>query len=1055
MKRHITTLFKVTSFHSFFAWKLSVERSALSVLSLLLSAAGLVPALRAETVALWKLDYEANGSALNARCLLDPTNDLGLNGTGWNGTAVDGWATLPPNPDTTGGLLASPTNMNAVGLTANSTPPNTSLTNCAVSARVNVTSSFTVEGWVFRVNNPAGTFWHYLVGNHLGGPGRWILSLRNGGTNWILYVDSQIGDKPFPVQNDPASTNVWRHIALTYNRDAGSAQQGVWELFVNSQSHGTLTNSSRPSTISPSDSVFSLGGRPNSNNAGNAKLDYWRVSDTVLSTNDFLNAGAVQPVTESLPRTIAYWRLDGAADGPMETGDFVGSARLSGNLDLTNHTSTIRPATLQAFEGQPPNSAPALPDGNAGSVYAQASGACLQTPNLGAQLEVTNSFTVEGWLNPQRRDYSSDLQYIANTRINTKGWAFALKKQGDATWKFVIYAEDDAGTLAGDAPLSGDLSAWSDAWRHVALVYDASAGTLTQGVWSCYLNGVLQGSVTNAHAVSGNSASSYFHLSGRVSTGSTFCGYLDCWRVCKAALTPSQFLNATAGASPATDVLALWPLESSDGVYLDVGDRVGAYSFNTPVAATYKVTASAGQAAVPVPNPDASAAFKGDPALNAGSVVFNTPANTAPRAYLSTTDAAIKETLCLTNSFTWEGWFYRTLNPGGWQILFASGSAPNYASGGMNINLTYRTNGYVLFVGGSAGISDVAFGGTTDDKTLNVWRHLALVYDVSVGNGIWSLYIDGVLQGSLANASVPPRTVPGCVYVGGRPWSANSFYGAIDAVRLTKGVLAPSQFLNAAATPTAPAGPRTVAYWKLDSAAGALDVASQVEPRFSFIPDAYAPAGSAAQFGRFVPVPDATVGFVGDPRANAGSAAFGGTDYLRIQNLGYRAELDRAFTVEGWMLWSNQTATAVQTVAGTRFGSAYGWRLTLDKSGSTAAFRLFCQTPSQTPLAEAAFPYEASPLAGGWHHLALTYTPRRNDTGAWELFVDGASAGTVVNRFYPGVSHQSHWFTLGGQAGGAEAFNGLFDCWRVSEGALTPEQFLYLGYGKGTMILIR
>lgn len=1002
--------------------------------------------LEAKTVALWKLDYEAGDSMLNTRCLLDPANDLSPSGTLWKGAAVDAWQGLPPNPDASTNLLASPKNQNAVGLS----PSSSYLTSTTVGSRVNITNSFTVEGWWNLSANPVNTGWFYLVGAHTGGAGRWILSLRNGGTNWVLFVDSLIIDKSFPVKNDPAATNVWRHIALTYDRNAGSVQQGVWNLFVDSQSYGAITNTSRPATLSTADSVFMLGGR--SGNSGMEKLDYWRVTDAALATNAFLSAGVATIEPETLPRTSFYWRLDGSADGVMDTRDFVGGARLSGSLDITNHTTTIQAATVQTFDGQPPNSADALPGGNAGSAYAQAAGACMRVPDLGAQLEITNSFTVEGWLCPHRQDYDADVQYIANTRINTKGWAFGLKKQTDSTRKFVIFAEDDAGVLAGDVPISGDLSAWSDSWRHVALVYDATAGALAQGVWSCYLDGARQGSVTNSRARSGDSASAYFHLAGRVSNGSTFCGYLDCWRACKAALVPNQFMNATNGAAAAAGVLALWPLNSTDGVYLDATDVVGTYGFNTPVASQYKVTASTGQATTNVPNPDATAAFKGDPAANAGSIIFNTPAVSATRAYLATTDTTVRETLCYTNSFTWEGWFCRTQNPGDWQILFASASAPSFTTGGMSINLTYRSNGYVLYAGGSSLVSDVAFGGITDDKTLNVWRHVALVYDITVGKGTWSLYVDGAFQGAIENAVIPSRTVPGGVYVGGRPWSANSFYGAIDAVRLTKGVLAPSQFLNAAATPAAPAAPRTVAFWKLDSASNTLAAASQVEPRYSFILDAYAPAGSASQFGRFVPVPDATAGFVGDPRANAGSAAFSGADYLRIQNLGYRLELDRAFTVEGWMLWSNQTAAAVQTLAGTRFGADYGWRLTLNTSGDTAAFRLFCQVPSRTPLLDAAFAFNAAGLAGAWHHLALTYTPRRSDTGAWELFVDGTSVGSAANRFYPTTLQQSHWFILGGTANGVEAFDGLLDCWRVTEGALTTEQFLFLGYTRGTLI---
>jgi hypothetical protein len=1006
---------------------------------------------RAGTVALWKLDYEADGTALNARCLLSPANDLVLSGTAWSGAGVDGWAALPPNPDATPSPLGSPTNRNAVGLN----PTTSALTNHAVSARVEVTNSFTVEGWVWRAANPSGSSWHYLVGNHMSGSGRWLLSLRNGGTNWILFVDGRVSDQAFPVKNDPADTNAWRHLALTYDRDAGSAQQGVWELFVDSASCGAITNSSRPASVAAVDSVFSLGGRTTAGNTPNAKWDYWRVSDKALAASEFLNAGTAAPETETLPRTVAYWRLDGGADGRVDALDSIGGAHLSSGLDITNHTTTIRASAERAFAGQPPNSALVLPGGNAGSVYAQALGACLRVADLGTHLETTNSFTVEGWLCPQRRDYAPDLQYIANTRVLSKGWAFALKKPGDGTRRLVIYAEDDAGVLVGDAPLSGDVSAWSDSWKHVALVYDATAGNTGQGVWRCYLDGALQGVATNSHARSGDSGSSYFHLAGRVGNASTFCGGLDCWRVCKTALAPNQFLNATAGATPATDALALWPLESPDGLYIDATDLTGNWPFHTPLTAQHRVTAGAEGATGTIPNPDGTPAFKGDPARNAGSVVFNTPSADAARAYLTTIDDAVRRTLCLTNSFTWEAWLHRTQNPGAWQLIFGTGSAPNLTGGGMNINLTYRPTGYVLWVsapGPGVLINDQAFGHT---DAPNAWHHVALVYDAAAGNGTWTLYTDGVARGSFETPSAPPYSLPGGMYIGGRPWSANSFIGAMDSARLTKGALAPAQFLNASREPPATPAPRTVAYWKLESDGTSLNASSQVEPRYSLLPDAYAPAGSASQFRRFVPVPDTTEGFIGDPRANAGSAAFGGASYLRVQNLGYRLEPDRAFTVEGWMFWSNRTAAAVQTIAGTRFGADYGWRLTLDTdSGAGSFFRLFCRTPSQTPLADAAFPFDATGLAGGWHHVALAFTPRRHDTGAWELFVDGATAGTVTNRFYPSTPHQSHWFALGGQAGGTEAFDGLLDCWRVSEGALTPDQFLYLGYEKGTLLLM-
>src|SRR5690606_17440039 len=131
---------------------------------------------------------------------------------------------------------------------------------------------------------------------------------------------------------------------------------------------------------------------------------------------------------------------------------------------------------------------------------------------------------------PHRQDYDTDIQYIANTRVFTKGWAFALKRMSDGTRRLVIYAGDDSGGQVGDASLSGDLSAWADTWRHVALVYDATAGAQVQGVWRCYLDGELQGAATNQQARVGTTASEYFHLAGRIGGNPvTFCGYLDCW----------------------------------------------------------------------------------------------------------------------------------------------------------------------------------------------------------------------------------------------------------------------------------------------------------------------------------------------------------------------------------------------------------------------------------------------------------------------------------------------------------------------------------------------
>lgn len=986
----------------------------------------------------------------------------------------------------TGAAIGLTLLMGACGTRAAETVLRFSADNQRVVTTGQITANdFTAEAW-FKLSSYISE--NQIFSQYRGGDaGRFIVGIKNQVAGMFIGGTWMTGSATIPL-------NTWTHIAV-------SRSNTTWTIYINGQHYKSDVHNANPLASTP----FTIGAigttgitapgfrgeisdvrawntvRSQAQIAGGLDTrltgteaglaHYWplneglgsTVADLAAGATGTLGAGVAWAVSADLPfstarqdGTVAYWRLDTDASGTLDTRDFIGNARLSSGLDITAHTTTMQASRNQAFSGQPPNSTLPLPDGNSGSAYAQANGACLRVTDLGRHLEITNSFTVEGWIVPHRQDYDTDIQYIANTRVSIKGWAFALKRMSDGTRRLVIYAEDDGGIQVGDAPLSGDLSAWADTWRHVALVYDAAAGDQAQGVWRCYLAGELHGAATNGHARSGTTASEYFHLAGRVGNGSTFCGYLDCWRVSQAALAPHQFLNATEGAAAATDVLALWPLNSADGLYLDATDMTGAWSFGTSLTALHKVTASVSQAAAPIPNPDASAAFRGDPAVNAGSLVFNTPAAIAKRAYLASGEYGVRDTLCYTNSFTLEGWFYRTQNPGGWQLLFASGTAPSFSTGGMSLNFTYRTTGYVLYAGAATLVNDVAFGSGSIDTELNVWRHVALVYDVTVGKGTWSLYVDGTLKGSIENNTVPTRSVPAYFYIGGRPWSDNAFNGAIDTVRLTRGVLAPSQFLNAAGAPPVPPAPETVAYWKLDADGGVLDASSQVEPRYSFALDAYAPLASEAQFKRFVPVPDTTPGFIGDPRTNAGSAAFDSTNYLRVQSLGIRVEMDCAFTVEGWMFWSNRAARAVQTIAGTRFDATYGWRLSLEKNGDAAAFRLFCRTPNQTPLIDATFAFDAAGLADAWHHLALTFTPRRNDTGTWELFVDGVSVGTLENIFYPAVPHRSHWFALGGQADGTDSsFDGLLDCWRVSEGARTPDTFLYLGYDRGTLLKIR
>ena len=275
-------------------------------------------------------------------------------------------------------------------------------------------------------------------------------------------------------------------------------------------------------------------------------------------------------------------------------------------------------------------------------------------------------------------------------------------------------------------------------------------------------------------------------------------------------------------------------------------------------------------------------------------------------------------------------------------------------------------------------------------------------------------------------------------------------------------MLSPSEFLNH--VPEAgeePAAPETVAYWKLDQlSGGSLDSGSQVESRYGFRTGGTAPTASAAQSIRRIPNPDMTDGFDGDSAINTGSACYAGSGTLFIQNLGKRVELLAPFTVEGWMNWTPSETAGFATLCGTRFETSqkYGWSFGIktDENGE-ARFSVSGRTALQPTLdfVNAEFPADLSGLVGGWHHLALVYTPFYGETGCWDLYVDGVSAGSVENASFPTGGHGSHWFALGGKQNGTDGFTGLLDSWRISNGMLVPEQFLYYGYQGGFILMIR
>lgn len=153
-----------------------------------------------------------------------------------------------------------------------------------------LTNSFTVEGWFMLNGAPSERFWQ-MVGARDDANG-WMLYMQqdSDALRFHLHVSdvSQGGriqfDQMFP-NGDLLSVTNWCHLALVYDHLRNGI--GVWELFLNGVSQGTLQNPAVPDR-SHGWREFTLAGRRSFSNSFNGGLDCWRVSDAPLAPEQFL-----------------------------------------------------------------------------------------------------------------------------------------------------------------------------------------------------------------------------------------------------------------------------------------------------------------------------------------------------------------------------------------------------------------------------------------------------------------------------------------------------------------------------------------------------------------------------------------------------------------------------------------------------------------------------------------------------------------------------------------------------------------------------------------------
>lgn len=1025
-----------------------------SVLACLFAAAG----LQAGTVALWPLDWDVDNQAYDLRSATGPAYDLtamkpltpvsaAADTLPWN---------LPPNPDTSGTFLFAPVTRTSLA----TTPNQDGYLQGNVGDALAKHKAYTVEGWV-RLTSPRGAFADWIILVHSGDTQLRIWPVDD---KYYLHVWSLQPSLPTPIDASfvgpglsaaQLADGAWHHWAYTHTPDNGNGQR-VFEAFWDGQSMGTLTGAAVPPGVYTPGDTFMLGTRGNYGNTLQGALEYVRISDKVLAPAEFLCAGGAGTVeTEPVSTTVGYWRLGCDAQGGVD-GDSVVSGTPFRGAFMSGSGNDARVTTASemfsahgdcAFAGQPPNATAVLTTPNAGSfVTGLGNMSRLKIPGLGAALVTSRDFTIETYFRPDHRAVgTTGSRFLFGTQPHAAetipGWTFLLCSNARTSVNYgrrfrLLAVDGDTGTPEYfHTDLCSSLLDWNDTWKHLALVHRATGGTNGFGRWDLFVDGACVGTLNDTRAL-GDASTDVFYF-GRNESYNTAFGRFDLLRVSGAALAPDQFLCAQNGRE-ATDVLAFFPFDRAPegSAYSSADDLAGTYGQGIPaheIEKKYRVAAVADDAPV-VTNPDVSPG-RSACAETTGSLAFHSA--DCPLAQLICQDP---ETLRLFNlrnsSYTIELFLKRTEAVSGTEHVFF-GSTTTFASywPSMDLRLAYSADGFL--------VSDL-LGDLRDVQTSvrlpddDAWHHVALMADMQVGTNTaeWRLYVDGVCKWT-SEKTLASRYDITALLLGGRTWSASSWRGRMAHLRISRAALAPAAFLNAPAPAVEPAA--TQAYWPLDFKNGVLDLGERLANRTPFVSDTVAGSTERAVLKA------ATATVAAEAVVNRGSVAMAnGATLVAPSAAAAVAELDRPFTLEGYVKWTGSANRTCQMVCGT-YRNDHGWKLVLDnQADGGSVLRLFGtgRLPTSS-FVNASFGALPAGFAGSWRHLALSYRPV--GTGVWTLAIDGQTLGEVENAWNVAGSGIRQSTLLLGSLDAAEAFEGAFDVWRLTHGVRDVAQLLYPG----------
>ena len=317
----------------------------------------------------------------------------------------------------------------------------------------------------------------------------------------------------------------WHHLAVILDPTTNVVTDSV-QLYVDGVRQGVRNQNGGIVSLGQQHRFY-IGSRSGTEYPFKGKIDDVRITQAILSTNEFLKVRSVGPID-----VRAYWKFD--PEAPL--------ADSSGNGN-----------TLQGSQGVTFANGCASFNGTASDVRT------VNKLDLSAYKDVTVEFFIRKPL--AANDVGMIIEHAQNS-VNTPGGFYLTlneSRQG-GIWGLFRFPNNH---YRGLSP----TYAVNTGWHHVALVKDSSK-VGNDGCISLYVDGVRMNEYAGYLKASDNLLlNDFLYLGSRANNVYFLNADIDDVRITANVLVPGQFLRTRTG--PLDDAIAYWPFDKADNMLED------------------------------------------------------------------------------------------------------------------------------------------------------------------------------------------------------------------------------------------------------------------------------------------------------------------------------------------------------------------------------------------------------------------------------------------------------------------------------------------------------